>query len=72
MEPILARVLASLRTPPPPSSHQHHVPEVYLGQEEEQEGIWDVDKGGVVDDQDMFDDTGEGMGVEGDLDLEED
>jgi hypothetical protein len=74
MEDILSYVKASLVAPPTPPSDSGQ--EVIIEQVPEQEGgildaDGDTDDAAVVDEM-VFDDTGEGAGVEGDLDMEED
>jgi hypothetical protein len=68
MEPVLAHVRASLRQPPPVEV----APATYHEPEQEQDGAWDAEGAMAVDRDVVFDDTGEGVGVEGDLDREED
>ena len=83
MEDILSVVRASLVTPAPttiPTTEEDAdaggAPQIFL--EEEQK--WDDDEGGgggveelvyPHDSEYLFDDTGEGVGVEGDLDMED-
>jgi hypothetical protein len=85
MGDILSVVQASLATPPPPptttdmpESEPESVVQIFV----EEEQNWDDDKDDhvVVDDVEqvldpndvVFDDMGEGAGVEGDLDMDDD
>jgi hypothetical protein len=76
MEPILSHVRASLREPPPPTTASPTAYEV-LYAEPEGDIIWEPAETRAemtaedVLDEDMFDDCGDGAGVEGDLDGEE-
>jgi hypothetical protein len=70
MEPILSLVRASLRDPQPTETPAAPVTEP-IHVEEDRDGIWETEEDVLVDET-MFDDTGEGAGVEGDLDKEED
>jgi len=78
MDDILTVVKASLNAPPPTAAlpapgselvYPLEGPQVYT--EEEQVQSWDMEQ--MFDPSEvLFDDTGEGAGVEGDLDMEED
>jgi hypothetical protein len=76
MEPILSHVRASLREPPPPDAASPITHEI-LYAEPEGDIIWEPMETTAemtaedVLDEDIFDDTGEDAGVEGDLDREE-
>ncbi|KAF7967760.1 hypothetical protein HWV62_33209 [Athelia sp. TMB] len=71
MDDILNIVRASVAKPPAtnPSRSRTVVAEHVFAEEEQQDGEWVADADGEGE---FFDDTGEGAGVEGDLDMEED
>jgi hypothetical protein len=71
MEPILSRVRASLRDPPALAAAVNSGEDIHVEPAGDEEETWEAGKVALVD-EDMFDDTGEGVGVEGDLDREED
>lgn len=81
MDDILTVVRESLNAPPtavsstsdanPELVYPLDEPQIYTEEEQEQVQSWNVEQ--MFDPNEMlFDDTGEGAGVEGDLDMEED
>ncbi|KAF7974751.1 hypothetical protein HWV62_11335 [Athelia sp. TMB] len=71
MDDIIDIVRASVAAPPAanPLRSRTVVAEQVFAEEEQQDGEWVADADGEGE---FFDDTGEGAGVEGDLDMEED
>ena len=71
MESILVRVRASLGPRPSQAVELTRVEPVVFPAKDGREALWGADEGMVVD-ENVFDDAGQGVGVEGDLEGEED